>query len=373
MQVIAKHPLVTNPQRGLSTLSIPIQKIYENSETHGFIKDFAVWDFKNPYKSSPSPLAAYSPDRAGGVSPDASVNGNMGAPRRFSTHGLSLDDLLVSPDQEIASIPEGGELQMWRVENFKLVPVTEKKIGQFYSSDCYVIQYQIKGADGKKEVMIYFWLGSHSTSDDKAAAAVQAKDLDEKLGHTATQVKVVEGREPIHFRTLFKGLLVIHRRGKVSGYKEKSANWRSSIQCTALYQVHGSQALATYATQVQVMASSLNSADCFVLVAPTSVFLWLGNSTSKPERTAAEEIANVFVAHHWMYVTLEIIVEGEETYDFWEQIGGQMEYAHDRDPIDYRTQYSEARLFHCTSLTGESLRVEEVEPPPLFNASSLYL
>ena len=149
-----------------------------------------------------------------------------------------------------------------------LVPVTEKKIGQFYSSDCYVIQYQIKGADGKKEVMIYFWLGSHSTSDDKAAAAVQAKDLDEKLGHTATQVKVVEGREPIHFRTLFKGLLVVHRRGKVSGYKEKSANWRSSIQCTALYQVHGSQALATYATQVQVMASSLNSADCFVLVAP---------------------------------------------------------------------------------------------------------
>lgn len=302
-------------------------------------------------------MAAYSPDRA--ASPDNSVNGSIGALRRFSTHGLSLDDLLVSPAREVVSVPE-GELQMWRVENFKLVAVPEKKIGQFYSSDCYVIQYRTKGPEGKVEVMIYFWLGSHSTSDDKAAAAVQAKDLDEKLGHTATQVKVVEGREPIHFRTLFKGLLVIHRRGKISGYKEKSANWRNSIQCTALYQVHGSQALATYATQVPVMASSLNSADCFVLVAPSSVFLWLGGSTSEPERNAAEEIANVFVSNHWMYVTLEIVMEGEEPYDFWDQIGGQMEYAHDRDPIDYRTQYSEARLFHCSSLTGESLRVEEV-------------
>jgi hypothetical protein len=61
-----------------------------------------------------------------------------------------------------------------------------------------------------------------------------------------------------------------------------------------------------------------------------------------------------------MYVSLETEREDQETDDFWEQIGGQMEYAHDRDPVDYRTMYSESRLFQCSSLTGESLRVEEV-------------
>jgi hypothetical protein len=220
--------------------------------------------------------------------------------RRFSIHGRALDDLLVAPETINTAIPDGGDLLVWRVENFKLVTLPDKKYGHFYSGDSYVVQYRFTNSAGKQEHMIYFWLGAYSTSDDKAAAAVQAKELDEKLGGTATQLKVIEGREPLHFRTLFKGQMVVHRRGKISGYKEKAANWRSSIQCTALYQVNASTQLATFATQVPVMASSLNSADCFVLVAPASVFLWVGSAASEEEKNSAEEIANVLVSTHWV-------------------------------------------------------------------------
>ena len=203
----------------MSSSTISIQKVYENSESQSFVKDFAIWQVKD--------FASLVSDRA--VTPDSSIN-----PRRQSL--ASIADILVSPAPEVSAVPEGGDVKMWRIENFKLTPIPEKKYGNFYSGDSYMIQYKVP-SDRSEEHMIYFWLGSHSTSDDKAAAAVQAKELDEKLGGTTTQVKVVEGREPIHFRGLFKGTMVVHRRGKVSGYKEKSSNWKASIQCAALYQV----------------------------------------------------------------------------------------------------------------------------------------
>lgn len=39
---------------------------------------------------------------------------------------------------------------------------------------------------------------------------------------TVCQVRVVQGKEPAHFRQLFKGKMVVHSGGKASGFKNRS-------------------------------------------------------------------------------------------------------------------------------------------------------
>jgi len=45
--------------------------------------------------------------------------------------------------------------------------------------------------------------------------------LDDSLGGSPVQVRVVQGKEPAHFRQLFKGQLVIRTGGVGSGFKNR--------------------------------------------------------------------------------------------------------------------------------------------------------
>ena len=47
--------------------------------------------------------------------------------------------------------------------------------------------------------------GRSSSQDERAAAALHAVKMDDGLCGRAVQVRVVQGREPRHFLTLFKG------------------------------------------------------------------------------------------------------------------------------------------------------------------------
>ena len=107
---------------------------------------------------------------------------------------------------------------MWRIEDFEKVEVPAEKHGQFYGGDSYVVLYTYM--EGSKEChMIYFWQGKESSNDEKGASALQAKNLDDELGGVATQCRVVHGKEPSHFRFLFKGGMIVHDGGKASGFK----------------------------------------------------------------------------------------------------------------------------------------------------------
>ena len=54
------------------------------------------------------------------------------------------------------------------------------------------------------------------------ASALLAKEMDDALGGSPVQVRVVQGKEPLHFRSLFKGGMVVHSGGKASGFKNRS-------------------------------------------------------------------------------------------------------------------------------------------------------
>ena len=107
-----------------------------------------------------------------------------------------------------------GKLEIWRVENFELVPWPQERYGEFYSGDSFVMLYTYKIND-KDAYIIYFWQGLDSSQDEKGASAIWAKNIDDKYGGAPVQVRVVQNKEPPHFYLLFKGKMIVHAGGKV--------------------------------------------------------------------------------------------------------------------------------------------------------------
>lgn len=64
----------------------------------------------------------------------------------------------------------------------------------------------------------YCLQGQHSSQDEKGTAALKTVELDDELGGVAVQVRVVQGKEPAHFLTIFSGKMIILRGGKASSF-----------------------------------------------------------------------------------------------------------------------------------------------------------
>ncbi len=58
---------------------------------------------------------------------------------------------------------------------------------QFYGGDSYIILYTYL-VNKIENYIIYFWLGSSSTTDEKGAAAILAMELDDSMGGKPVQV-----------------------------------------------------------------------------------------------------------------------------------------------------------------------------------------
>lgn len=244
-----------------------------------------------------------------------------------------------------------GERTVWRVEKFQLVPVPETLLGVFFSGDSYVVKYKYS-AGGSEKYLIYFWLGQHSSQDEKGTAALKTVELDDELGGVAVQVRVVQGKEPAHFLTIFNGEMIILRGGKASSFDgEKAVD--TGIPENFLLQVRGNDSHNTRATEVDLRAASLNTNDVFLLKNGGNKYIWCGKGSTGDEREMAKKIAAVIAP-----VEQETVYEGKEKPDFWKAIGGQEEYASDKRLAD-SSDTMPARLFQCSNASGV-FKVEEI-------------
>ena len=243
-----------------------------------------------------------------------------------------------------------GVVQVWRVEDFKKVEVDDSTLGQFFGGDSYVILYTYQ-KDGTEEYIIYFWQGRDSSQDEKGASALLTKELDDELQDRPVQVRVVQGKEPAHFRAMFHGEMIIRAGGKASGFKNREDSDSYDVDGTELYHVKGTTSDNTYGVQIKEASTELNSGDCFVLLVPGKTFIWNGNGSNDAEKAAAASIAEIIKVGD-----VTILEEGGEPEEFWTALGGKADYPKMRPG---EPEPADPRLFQCSNVTG-NFEVDEV-------------
>lgn len=164
-----------------------------------------------------------------------------------------------------------GDKQVFRIKQFDALRVDAPDVGKFYSGDCYIIVYTY----GHNNAIIYFWIGSQSSVDERGTAAIKTVEFDNNLfAGRAVQVRVTEGKEPAHLMAMFGGQMIIYRGGFTSGFNNSAED--QSTNDKLLLQVRGTTSYNTKAVEVECRASSLNSNDVFVLITEEKVFIWAG-------------------------------------------------------------------------------------------------
>eukprot|EP00752_Nemacystus_decipiens_P014256 g12677.t1 len=319
----------------------PITRLAQGYETAVFKGYFQKWN--------PQPVPSWEDTPASSKSPGLSAP--AAATSEADSAALAQGMLASSSAMDEKPVDDGsGQLEVWRVENFKLAPWPKEKYGQFYGGDCYVMLYTYL-VGGRESYLIYFWQGRESTQDEIGASALLAKDMDDKLNDAAVQVRVVMGKEPKHMRNLFKGHLVIHSGGVASGFKNSTEGDTYDTDGVCLFHVKGTQPDNTYGVQVPEVASSLNSGDAFVLLTPTDIYLWVGNGCSPEETKAADEISKMLLDHGDVSGrTRSTVKEGSEPEGFWNALGGMGEYPKVSEAEEVS---QEPRLFQVSNATGK--------------------
>ena len=314
----------------------PITRVVEDAESTVFKGNFPTWDVAKAV--------------------DFSAGGSSGVAKTAEQKEIDVSALARQRQADEAMVDDGsGKLKIWRIEDFKRVEVAEETYGEFFGGDSYVLLYSYKASatSSKEEHIIYFWQGRDSSQDEKGASALCAKELDDEMGGDPVQCRVVQGKEPAHFRQLFKGKMVVHKGGKASGFKNRTEGDSYDEDGVSLFHVKGTTSINTVAVQVEEEARNLNSGDCFVLLTPSTMYCWNGNASSEGERTTAAGVAELLKDNppikEGTVRDVVPVTEGEEPDEFWAAVGGKAEYA---QMSEGEVAPAEPRLFQCTNMTG---------------------
>eukprot|EP00039_Didymoeca_costata_P031430 m.34694 g.34694 ORF g.34694 m.34694 type:complete len:867 (+) comp8764_c0_seq1:99-2699(+) len=315
----------------------PISRVVEGGETPMFKSFFSVW-------------------------PTQKANTSGGASKfqkkEFDASTLHSDASEPEKPQLPLELEGSGSVEVFRIENLKdLVPVDKAQHGQFYGGDSYVICYKYKNPAGRDEAFIYFWQGLKSSQDEKAASAIQAKDMDDKMGGYPIQVRVVQNKEPEHFFKIFRGVMVVHAGGKASGFKNSDEKDSYDTDGTRLFHVRGTNNYNTRAVQVEERAASLNSDDVFILETKEQLYVWHGKGAGDDEQAFAKRIAPKLHGLKSKVNDPLVVKEGSEPKEFWQALGADGKTRPEYGTIDYkqeaaRVERREPRLFHCSDARG---------------------
>uniref|UniRef100_A0A673CBI3 Gelsolin n=1 Tax=Sphaeramia orbicularis TaxID=375764 RepID=A0A673CBI3_9TELE len=177
-------------------------------------------------------------------------------------------------------------LQVWRVENFDLVPVPENLYGGFYTGDAYLILNTIKQRSGALQYDLHFWLGDFCTQDESGSAAIFTVQMDDFLGGKPIQYREVQGHESKTFLGYFKSGIKYMKGGVASGFKHVVTN---EVTMQRVLQVKGRRAVR--ATEVPVSWDSFNQGDCFILDLGNEIYQWCGSQSNRFEKLKATQVA----------------------------------------------------------------------------------
>ncbi|XP_035894130.1 gelsolin-like isoform X3 [Anopheles stephensi] len=309
-----------------------VHRVVENGETTDFKQFFASWRDKGINHAQLIKTAMGDGDEsdAGDAEFDAEIL------HTFKKNG----------GRALGFMPDNGQgaAEVWRVQNYDLVPVEPDAYGTFYAGDSYLVRYEYTIKAGGHGYIVYFWQGKTSSTTEKGASAMHAVRMDDELNGKAILVRVAQGNEPRHFMKLFKGRMVT----LLGDHDNQPADG------TKLFRVRGTCSDDVRAEEMAPNASSLASDDVYLLKTAGTVYIWHGVGASDLEKDMAANIAGVVAPD----ASPEVVAEDSEPEAFWSALGGKDDYDRELDPPG--APFLSARLFHCRILYNKKLRVEEV-------------
>ena len=192
-------------------------------------------------------------------------------------------------------------LQLWRIEQFRVVPWPAELYGQFHEADAYILLHTYMIEAGKLSYSVHFWIGHQSTADKYGTAAYKTVELDDYLHGAAVQHREVQDCESLLFLSYFPDGLTYLAGGTESGFRHVEHFARPP----ALLWIKG-LVNDVLLTEVDVHRHSMNSGDVFVLDCDEGIFQWNGRDSNGYERARAAEVCATMHAErgkskvHWL-------------------------------------------------------------------------
>jgi hypothetical protein len=197
-------------------------------------------------------------------------------------------------------------MDIWRIENFKPVPLPKESHGKFYSGDSYILLRTTALKTGGFHYDIHFWLGKDTSQDEAGTAAIKAVELDAALGGRAVQYRETQEHETDLFLSYFKPCIIPLEGGVASGFKKVEVGKFEP----RLFIVKGRRAVRV--SQVPFARSSLNHDDVFVLDTESTIFQFNGETSSIQERGKALEVVQ-YIKDTDHDGKCEVIIMGKES------------------------------------------------------------
>ncbi|XP_028032005.1 gelsolin, cytoplasmic-like [Bombyx mandarina] len=188
-----------------------------------------------------------------------------------------------------------------------------------YQSEVYVITYKYQNENEEDAWVVYLWIGSEASDDDKEAGQMLLSQLEEDLEGNVTSVKVPQGKESKHFLSIFKGSLIVLFGSKDDDYQPQNSKKSYEEDQTRLFRVEGTETgVDMRAVQVAEESNVLEDDDVFVLETGSGVYVWNGKDSDPQEQEAALK----FVENVVKDKDVTVVEQGDEPEEFWEALGG---------------------------------------------------
>lgn len=241
-------------------------------------------------------------------------------------------------------------VEIWRIEQFRIVPWPKDHYGWFYSDDSYIILHTYNPDPknpSKLAYNVHFWIGESSSQDEYGTAAYKTVELDDFLGGEPVQYREVQHHESDAFRKLFP-MLSYMTGGAKSGFRNvKPVEYRPR-----LLWIKGQ--VRVLVREVPITYESLNDGDSFLFDNGLSLLIWHGRGTNTMEKHKALMVAIGISEQRGGKCKREVFEQGicNET-EWWKAIGGKghVKPASEVEP-DSKTPHDIKRLFEISDSTG---------------------
>ncbi|MBA0552286.1 hypothetical protein Golob_023112, partial [Gossypium lobatum] len=286
-----------------------ITRVIQGYETNSFKSNFDSW-----------PVGSAAPGAEEGRGKVAALLKQQGA----GVKGMSKS---APVNEEVPPLLDGsGKMEVWCINGSAKTPLPKEDIGKFYSGDCYIVLYTFHSGDRKEDYFLCCWIGKDSIEEDQMMATRLANTMCNSLKGRPVQGRVFDGKEPPQFIALFQPMVVL-KGGLSTGYKKSIADKgltdeTYTADCVSLFRISGTSVHNNKTLQVDAVATSLNSIDCFLLQSGSSMFTWHGNQSTYEQQQLVTRVAEFLKPG----VALKHAKEGKESSAFWFALGGKLSY-----------------------------------------------